>query len=396
MVTFSPPSETSTEYESLVNEIMDNNGMDTTSLGADQHVPAWAQTLIDNQRIEMQSQRQEFMSIIEQQSQQIRGMEAHMNETPRPFNIKRPRPKLSDDHEKFDGEDLSLYPQFRGKLEAKVEIDAEAIGTEKDRVWFAFHRLTGTAAARIYPWISTFKNTPFFTLPGYFKQMDIAFLDPSLRDKALSKLNTLQQGNRSFSELVSEFDRLLLEAGGHGWDDLVKKGYLKASFNQTLCDRLVTVEEKDTYEDFCHQVKGVADRLAEYRRFTNGVKGPRNLGNTASATTNGAASVATGDSMDWEPSTSRATRPPKRNAARAKWVTKGELDKRRENGLCLRCGAGGHRVKECPYLPARNPNNTLRVATAKVAEPVLEEPEDLAVAAIATVKEGDQEKAWLL
>ena len=47
------------------------------------------------------------------------------------------------------------------------------------------------------------------TFPGFFRQMDIAFLDTSLRDKALSKLNPLRQHNRSFSELVSEFDRLL-------------------------------------------------------------------------------------------------------------------------------------------------------------------------------------------
>jgi hypothetical protein len=38
----------------------------------------------------------------------------------------------------------------------------------------------------------------------------------------------------------------------------------------------------------------------------------------------------------------------------------------------------------------------LRVAAAKVAEPVLEEPEDVAVPAIAAVKEGDQGKGWLL
>jgi hypothetical protein len=47
------------------------------------------------------------------------------------------------------------------------------------------------------------------TFPEFFRQMDIAFLDTSLRDKALSKLNPLRQHNRSFSELVSEFDRIL-------------------------------------------------------------------------------------------------------------------------------------------------------------------------------------------
>jgi len=47
---------------------------------------------------------------------------ASMNNTnnAHPSFIKRPRPKLTDDHEKFDGKDLSLYPQFRGKLEATM------------------------------------------------------------------------------------------------------------------------------------------------------------------------------------------------------------------------------------------------------------------------------------
>jgi hypothetical protein len=44
----------------------------------------------------------------------------------------------------------------------------------------------------------------------------------------------------------------------NAWADAVKKGYLRASFNRTLRDRLITVDEKDTYEDFCHQVKGIA------------------------------------------------------------------------------------------------------------------------------------------
>ena len=405
MVTFSPPSETSsessTEYESLDNEMVDNNGMDTTGLGEaaanQERVPAWAQALLDAQRVEMQTQRQEFMSIIEQQSHQIQEMEARVNQAStlnagasnnaHPSFIKRPRPKLTDDHEKFDGKDLSLYPQFRGKLEAKVEIDAEAIGTEQDRVWYSFHRLTGTAAARIFPWGSTFKNTPFFTLPGFFKKMDIAFLDNSLRDKALSKLNTLRQGTRSFNELVSDFDRLLLEAGGHGWDDAVKKGYLRASFNQTLRDRLITVEEKDTYDDFCHQVKGIADRLAEYRRFTNGV---RNTGNAVPTPDGGTFAVAS-DTMDWEPSASRTARPQKGNTARAKWVSKEELDKRRQDRRCLRCGAGSHRVKQCPFLPARNPDN-LRVATVRVPNPVLEETEEPAAVPTPTVEGDDMGK----
>jgi hypothetical protein len=166
---------------------------------------------------------------------------------------KRPRPKL-DDPPKFSGKDLSLFPQFFGQLQAKIKIDHESIGTGGELVWYAFQRLEDEAASRIYPWVSTYKNTDRFTIENYYRQLEIAFEDTALKDKALNRLNTLRQGNRPFGELLVELDRLLLEAGGHIWADDVKKEYLRAAINQTLRNRLVAIEEKPTYEAYCLQM----------------------------------------------------------------------------------------------------------------------------------------------
>ena len=38
-----------------------------------------------------------------------------------------------DDPERFDGIDLSLYPQFEGLLYAELEIDSEAMGRRRKR-----------------------------------------------------------------------------------------------------------------------------------------------------------------------------------------------------------------------------------------------------------------------
>src|SRR5882762_1041817 len=57
------------------------------------------------------------------------------------------------------------------------------------------------------------------------------------------------------SVLLTEFDRLLLEAGGYGWDDTVKKGYLHAAINNELRERLITMDEAESYVDYCGQVK---------------------------------------------------------------------------------------------------------------------------------------------
>ncbi|KAK9260760.1 hypothetical protein V1519DRAFT_447837 [Lipomyces tetrasporus] len=76
-----------------------------------------------------------------------------------------------------------------------------------------------------------------------------AFEGPALNDKALNTLNTLRQGDRPFSELTFH-----LEAGGHEWDDDVKKGYILAAVNESLRDKLISIEEKPTYEGHCLQI----------------------------------------------------------------------------------------------------------------------------------------------
>ena len=55
----------------------------------------------------------------------------------------------------------------------------------------------------------------------------------------MAKVNRIQQKNRPFREFLQDFEQTLLEAGGWGWDDAVRKGYLKASINYKLKSLLV-------------------------------------------------------------------------------------------------------------------------------------------------------------
>ena len=70
--------------------------------------------------------------------------------------------------------------------------------------------------------------------------------------------------------------------------------------------------------------------------------------------------------MDWEPSL---------NKRRAKWVPKGELDRRMKENRCRRCGASGHFINRCPYDPPSPPTKLPKAASAKVVEPELEAEE---------------------
>ncbi|KAL5594278.1 uncharacterized protein BROUX77_007625 [Berkeleyomyces rouxiae] len=64
------------------------------------------------------------------------------------------------------------------------------------------------------------------------------------------------------------------------------------------------------------------------------------------------------DAMDWERTRRVAPQPTRTPAARrtARWASEEERERRRRAGLCIRCGASGHFVRECPYDVPPNRN----------------------------------------
>ena len=283
----------------------------------------------------------------------------------------RPKHKLKDP-DPFDGKDNSLFPQFEGKLKAKLNVDGAAIGNESEQIWYAFNLLKDDAAARIHLWMDAYEETAEFTKAAFFEQIRFAFKDHAIRDKAIAKLNTLRQGRRSFQELLTEFDRLLLEAGGYGWDDKVKKGYLRAAINNELREKLITMDEAESYVDYCGQVKRVGDRIEEHKRIVRSWPQNENRGQQSSRPPIVPRhSMPAVERMDWEPTPAGQTRVNYTEVRRARWVSEEEKDKRKKEGRCLRCGALGHLISKCPYRPAARPPQAANVATYG---PELEEP----------------------
>jgi hypothetical protein len=265
------------------------------------------------------------------------------------------KPKHSRRHpDPYTHEDESAYPQFRGGLEAKLRIDALAIGQEEEQVWYAVDCLKGLAAKRIYPWVEFARDTDQFTVRELFKQMDLAFADPQKEAKAVSKINKIKQGSRPFREFLQEFEQTLLEAKGWAWADSIKKGLLKAALSGELTDRLIGREEPGDYASYCAGVRRVADDLQAWKdarrlRMRPGIQPART-------------SPAPVESMDWEPtratSTAAATartRKPSTEGLRAKWVSKEVRSQRWEAGACLRCGSRDHMQENCRLRPAKPP-----------------------------------------
>jgi hypothetical protein len=254
--------------------------------------------------------------------------------------VRRPKAVLPD-VTKYDGLDKALYPQFAGSLRAKLEIDGEAIGGERERVWYGFGRLKGEGASRVFPWIEHAQRTNNLTVTALFQQMDTAFRDPRTQEKALAKINKTKQGATSYGEFLTEFDRLLLEADGWGWPDNVKKGYLKAAISTTLLTAMVGTREAVTYDEYCSQLRMTSDQLDEVKEKKNGFGRKWNSRTDVPTRTKSPAR----DTMDWEPTTSASAA--HTGPREPRWASDEEIERRRQEGLCLRCGDASHMVRGC-------------------------------------------------
>lgn len=284
--------------------------------------------------------------------------------------------------EPYTDEDRSLYPQYKGLLEAKLDIDGAAIGsTDKERAWFAFGTLKGEAAKRIFPWVSLVKNKEEFSVASLLEQMDQAFSDPQEQAKALKEVNRMKQGKQDLRTYIGNFEQELLKAGGWTWAEEVKKSMLLRGVNREIKAQMVGKEEPGTYTKLVAFIRKISDDLAalnndngNWRSFSNNSTGNNN---------NHAKTRPSNDTMDWEPTSTAAAATRVGNGQsqgrpRAKWVSKQALDRRREEGKCLRCGDANHFIGQCSQGPAKKP---VRAAAATTKKPTtlvttIEELED--------------------
>ena len=327
----------------------------------------------------LQEQMASLQQLVKQQAEQLSLLQQQTNAANTSSQsvawpaATRPRPILPDP-DTFDGSDRALYPEFRSKLDAKLTLDQAALGSHCEMLWYAYYRLSGAAAGQILPWMKIYakldESITKKQIDAFFDHLDFTFLDKSLQEKALQRLNTIRQGKRSFQELLAEFQRLLMEAGGHAWDDAVKIGFLNEAMNWEMKDRMVSVKADKEFEPYCRQLQEVANKLDEVQQLANTRKTASVKRPTPTFYLNSASqspTATTPDMMDWEPSTRRNKNTQQR---RAKWIDDKEYQQRRSKGVCLRCGSAAHQIRTCPFLPARRPqiNTQLHTAEARIAD----------------------------
>jgi hypothetical protein len=315
----------------------------------------WVAALLQQQAAQAEEREQRLLAAMEEQraafKRQMQEMQAHSSPVPTPAPVPtgdNPTKHRMKTKIEYDDSDRTLYPPFESLLRAKLHTDGPAIGGEQEQVWYAFGCLKDKASTRMHPWVKAYQgDLTKFTVEGFIAQMQAAFADSEVKRKAQRKLGTMRQGNRDFRDFINEFDQTLLEAGAYGQDNDTKKAWLQNAISVELARVMIAVPEEETYELYCQQLHRAADQLTSLNRRTAGraLKSAPILPRPSNTST----PKSDQNTMDWEPTTNQSQR-------RAKWVESSELERRRREGLCLRCGRKGHRIRDCKELPAQRPD----------------------------------------
>ena len=293
-------------------------------------------------------------------------------ETPLPptptFTPGTARPKaILPNPPKFDGT-RSEYEGWRSLVRDKVDIDGEAIGSARNQFLYVASRLEGKGLQLALTFITVNRDAPDASATRLLDYLDSIFGDRHKAQRAVETLRTMKQGPKElFSAFLPRFEKALADAGGMAWPDEVKRSHLDGALTFELRRLTITMPPAAAYGDYVNEILRVSDLYRSAMRHAPKEQQTAHRGAS--------------ETMDWEPTRAAAAAPSQdgQKTKRAKWVSQEEMDKRRQEGRCFRCGASGHQINGCEFLNARRPTEAHpargpRAAPGKstLAEPQLE------------------------
>jgi hypothetical protein len=204
--------------------------------------------------------------------------------------------------------------------------------------------LEGSARSMSRAYTQTMTQNNTGTGTGFLDYLRRNFGDPNRSERAMDKLQQLQQlPNESFAKFLPKFETLMADAGILGLEDPVKISMLKKALNPTMKWSLIGTIAPTTFAGYVSYLQTIGSQIDGMKYEGNKLKSRRPYN-----------SPNRGDKMDWEPTPLQQNQGQAKQQ-RAKWVSQDEIQRRRNEGSCLRCGKKGHRILQCLLLPARRP-----------------------------------------
>jgi hypothetical protein len=215
--------------------------------------------------------------------------------------------------------------------------------------------LEGKGLQLALTFITVNRDAPDASATRLLDYLDSIFGDRHKAQRAVETLRTMKQNPKElFSAFLPRFEKALADAGGMAWPDEVKRSHLDGALTFELRRLTITMPPAATYSAYVNEILRVSDLYRSAMRHA-----PKEQ-----PTAHGGAA----ETMDWEPTRAAAAAPSQDGQKRrAKWVSQEEMDKRRQEGRCFRCGASGHQRSGCEYLPPRRPMEARSVRGPRAA-----------------------------
>lgn len=281
------------------------------------------------------------------------------------------KPTLPDP-QRFNG-NRKDFRTWQLEMQSKLRVDGPAIGDSFDQFAYIFARLDKTPQGMAAAFFEKGVRENCYSPSQFMDYLATCYGDPNGQQRAMDRLEGMHQKDReSFATFLPRFEKELADSGGATWDDVVRISHLKRSINSTMREELVgQLSLPTTYPEYVNALQSLGSNLEEHRIYTSR-KPSHPIPDKRGTPRQSHAKLPSPEPMDWE-----RTKVNTANSQRkAKWVSDGELQERRERRVCLRCGRKGHFIKQCNQSPATPPTRVSRTRT-RFTEEDMEDPEDL-------------------
>jgi hypothetical protein len=257
------------------------------------------------------------------------------------------------------------YRSWRNLIRMNAMADEGCWRNEFSKIVWVRGLLEGDAALMAGGWFDTYTdrvmNDGRLLGSGWDEMWTVLnkfFFNHFDQNRRLVEYRRVQQGNRSHTEYYQEWESKRNAAGVEAPVNSMLADYM-SGLNPKLRDHVqgfVDSEER-TWEGYVALISRMAEGWEANHTYGNDNSRGRNWQPRVS--THGAPRTTTqgGEAMDIDKAPLWAGR-------KAKWVGETELENRRRNWQCLRCGSSDHKIRNCPLEPAVRPGNA-RIAAAR-------------------------------